>query len=289
VTFVVGREFTSGLQVAGDLRVLVCDEVRRGYAVAALKTVILSDDLLVAYSGNVEVALATLRALPSARQEANATARALSDSCVAANGKVEYLLAQRPGRLMRVTEESIEDDLETGWVGSQQAWTIYQEAYANAVTGPPLRISGISPEGPLPLPAEDWDALQRMNAGIVAVVQAELNDVGEAMVFATASTPGFHYQPQAVLEATHEQVISGEGWVPSDWGSAATGGFGYSVMTPTGSGIGAIALYFPHGQLGLLYAPLVQDEPISYRQISQGDFRSKVAEEYGIYVDGPRF
>lgn len=63
----VGRQGADGvIRVVADMRLTDGAELRRGYPYAVLKNVILAPGVLVAYAGNAEFAMHTLRSLKNA-------------------------------------------------------------------------------------------------------------------------------------------------------------------------------------------------------------------------------
>jgi hypothetical protein len=292
VTLVVGRQDSSGrIRVIGDLRVTRRDQIRRGYPVAVLKNVIVSRDLLVAYAGNYELALHTIRQLRGYENDTDAVLDSLYSSSLAAGageGATQYLVGARARGLSVVSFSGVESDAEAAWIGDKAAYEIYQRGYHSAVITEPIRIPGISPEGPMNIRWDDFEVAARMSHGIWQLeLEGSVETVGEAFITAYSSRDGFRYEQSAVLVADHDQVVSGDEWVPADWGTAADGGFGYAVLTPTEPGIGLIGLNFSHGRLGLLYHPLARDDPFPYLNVTRQEFRARVLDEHGVDIDGP--
>jgi hypothetical protein len=83
-----------------------------------------------------------------------------------------------------------------------------------------------------------------------------------------------------------EPLPARDGVVPPDFGSAERGGFSYSMLMPQEPGVSAIGVYFIEGRLGVLYAPLLRDEPEPYPQVSQEAFVEDVERRHGIELRG---
>jgi hypothetical protein len=294
MTLVVARKWRSGrVRVIADLRVTDSNDIRRGYPFAALKNVILSRDLLIAYAGNASLAMHTLRELASSARDPDQVLTTLSESSLRADGGddgVDYILAA-PGRgLWRITHVGVKAVQEATWIGDRDAFELYQRAFHEMPVSEPIRIPGVSPEGPLQVdPKELEDSIRMMNAISSFQFGPSVESVGEAFIEATWSAEGFRYEQQAHLAADHEQVITGDEWVSADWGTVAEGGFGYSTLIPTEPGIGLLGLYFPHAELGLLYHPLNRDDAFVYARVTHESFRGRVLAEHGVRIDGPTF
>lgn len=69
-------------------------------------------------------------------------------------------------------------------------------------------------------------------------------------------------------------------------GSAAHGDFSYAALAPVEPGVGAIALYFIEGKLGLVYAPLVHDNARRYSGVSLSEFEETILVDYGFRLLG---
>lgn len=290
MTLVVGRQGADGaIRVVADMRITDGAEIRRGYPYAALKNIIVSPETLVAYTGNAELGMHTIRSLKNA--SVKDLARGLLASAEAAGseaGGVDYLLAHADQGLQRITRSGIEESAEATWIGDREAFEIYQRAFHELPVPEPLWIEGISPpRDELPDLAR-MEPFIRMSQAVLALHQNDnIESVGEAFISAF-SRDGFRYEPQGFFAATEEQEISSSEWTTIHWSTAAKGGFGYNVLHAAEPGIGLIGLYFPHAGLGLLYHPLAYDHPIAYRRVTHDEFRAAVAEDHAVNVDGPR-
>jgi hypothetical protein len=76
------------------------------------------------------------------------------------------------------------------------------------------------------------------------------------------------------------------GVVPPDFGSVERGSFASDVLRPRTPGVAALGIYFREGRLGLLYAPLLFDEPEPYRRVSLEQFVELVRLRHGVVLGG---
>ncbi len=156
--------------------------------------------------------------------------------------------------------------------------------------------------------ADDIEVAARMSNGMSAVVYGpnvvmadetetvtiprggSHDTVGEAIVNAIprAEDNLFAYSLQNRAESSPfaERRPAQGGVVPSDWGSADRGAFSYYMLAPVQPGVGAIGLYFLEGQLGILYAPLLLDEPERYPSVRLAAFVELVRLRHGISLRG---
>jgi hypothetical protein len=66
------------------------------------------------------------------------------------------------------------------------------------------------------------------------------------------------------------------------FGSAAEGGYSYSILTPKVSGIGATGLYFNQGRFGALMYPAKSPGPVTYANVDFDEFAMNVTNDFGI-------
>lgn len=289
MTLIVGRRNLNGVvHVVGDMRLTDPAEIRRGYPYAVLKNIILSPDHLVAYAGNADLGMHTIRRLKDAPIEE--LERGLAASAKEAGdgpGAVDYLLAHTERGLQRITASGIEEPADAGWIGDPGAFEVYQRAYHDLPVPETIWIEGVSPpKDQLDDPAATEPFIRMSMATYVLMNNESVSTVGE--VFVTANSKrGFHYEQQGSFQANHEQEIGTE-WTTLNWGTAAQGGFGFNLLPPKEHGVGAIGLYFPHGGLGLLYRPLAYDDALAYRRVTHDEFCEAVAEDHQIEIDGGR-
>jgi hypothetical protein len=289
LTFVVARQSSEGvIRVVADMRLTDAWDIKRGYPTAVLKNIILDEDVLVAYAGNASLAVHAIRQLRSVRGE-ELVCGLLESSMEGGEGRhgVSYLVADVNVGLQRIRSTGVEPPTQATWLGEREAFEVYQALYHAMPKPQVLTIEGISPSDPFP-DTPDTEAALRMSGALMQMQMMDnIETVGEAQVSAF-SRDGFHYEPQAFLAASNEQVFTGPEWESVNWGSVPDGGFGYCLLHPVNRGIGMVGLYFPHQGLGFLYHPLSYDGPAIYREVSHQDFRAAVAEDHGVAINGPR-
>jgi hypothetical protein len=280
------------VRVVADLRVTDSNDIRRGYPFGALKSVILSETILVGSAGNAELAMHTLRRLPAQPARVDDVLPLLAESSATAgsgNAAVDYLVAVAREGIWRVTHQGVHESARTGWIGDARAFVVFQRGYHETPVSEPIVVPGISSQTPLPVSKEELEESLRMANGILRLeLDDSIDTVGEAFISAVSPRAGgFRYEQQAMLTADHEQIVTGGEWIAADWGTVAEGGFGYSTLVPVEPGIGMLGLYFPHAGLGLLYHPLCRDDPFVYARVTHTQFRARVLDAHGVALHGP--
>lgn len=304
MTLVVARQSSEGrIRVIADMKITHPWEIKRGYPYAGLKNVVLDNGLLVAYAGNVELAVHTIRESRHLRGEQLVTA--LANSSQAARPKdqaVEYLIADVKAGLRRIRHGEAEPPTRATWIGHEDAFGIYQQIYHDMprpwlleVASQDDRLAELYPDTP------DTEAMLRMDGAIAAISQTKnappnmpgssdpipaLDSIGEAFVSA-CSKDGFHYEQQQMVVTGRDTVVSGTELQPIQVGTVADGAFSYALLTPSAPGIGLVGLYFAFGRCGILYHPLSQTAPAIYGGTSHDEFIAAVSEDHGVTIEGP--
>jgi hypothetical protein len=304
MTLVVARVTPLGVRVAADMRVTDPYKIRHGYVYGALKAVLLNPTLCVAYAGNVDFALHTIRRISSRGQGFDAAQARLVDASRESCGASDFLLAGlRPSQLVEIKDGHARVS-SAGWIGDGRAFAEYQAEYHRAQ---PLMPREVHDSGDR---ADDIEIAVRMRAGMDAVVEGPTSfgegedrvltapkggrheTVGElvVMVLPRVQDNLFAYQVSTRAEApmSSEPPPPGMGVVPPDFGSAARGSFAYDVLSPAHPGVAALGLYFHEGGLGILYAPLLFDRGESYPRVSLEQFVELVRLKHCIVLAGLR-
>jgi hypothetical protein len=200
-------------------------------------------------------------------------------------------------------KEGRAQECDATWLRDKDAFAAYQREYHESK-------GNLLPREAFDLPErfDDIDVAARMGDGMSAVVYGapikrdggtEIvmlprggahETVGEAVVMAVprAEDNLFKYSHQNRFEASAfaDSPPPGQGVVPPDFGSAALGAFSYYLLSPGQPGIGVIGCYFVEGRLGVLYAPLLVDQPETYPKVSLDAFRELVRLRHGIVLSG---
>jgi hypothetical protein len=279
MTLVVARIQEDAVAVAGDLRATDPHGIRRGYPYAVLKTVLLSPYSTIAFAGDIDAGLQVVRAVAEGADSGHDLLLEVLVSSVGLSHRlVELLLvSSHPARITRVLGSDIQDNLANAWIGDADAFSAFQRYYHG--TGTPLPW----PEG-YQARHEVVGRLARALGELVAA--GDVPSVGEAAIaIGTDAESQLIYMPSVAVHMA-PQVIPPDLDTLLRFGSAAQGGHAYSVLTPTGPGIGAVGLHFYQARLGLLYYPVRATDAFVYRDMSHDEFRRAVMRDFGIEIQG---
>lgn len=313
MTLIVARKLRRTLRLFCDSKITDVHAVSGGYLTGALKAVVLDRYTCIAFAGNVYPALMTLRALDARRSAAGVEGLSAEDVVAdlegavgASDGTTQFLLASlRPPCLAAVRKDGVEwaDQL---WIGDADAFAAYQRhfhepsgmywrvanptldpariaAFARekgATTVPRLRAMGYWDEDTI----QDWVMSTRLKDAMIDVIaDPSVPSVDELAVAVAASDDGFRYEPLVSISmSSPEDSATTQGQQDYDGGTAASGGFTYSICVPRQAGVGAVGVHFRQPRLGALFHPLRAGGPIIYRDVGESAFRSEVARTQAI-------
>jgi hypothetical protein len=280
MTLIVARVTSLGVRIAADMRVTDPYEIQRGFLYAALKPILLSPTLCIAYAGQVSPALAAIRHVHAEGLDLEAATSYLHQAHESSGRNADFLIASlRPQTLIAV-KEGRSSEAEAGWIGDHAAFTDYQREY--------LR------ERPYQLPAEMFDKPERaedieiatrMNDAMRAVVDGPTRIFEDGIEKLVIPSGGTH---ETVGEAIVSVVPRAEDdlFAYSHYHRADFDSFSYDFLSSSEPGVGAVGLYFREGRLGVLYAPLYVEEPVRYPDSSLDHFADRVRLNYGISLEG---
>jgi hypothetical protein len=287
------------------MRITDPDATRSGFLHAALKIILVRPTLCVAYAGAVGVAVSSIKDVAREHLDDETASRRLLEAHLKSGQHADFLLASLRPPALRVIKDGHVQERESGWIGDHDAYAEYQQHYLAERWEPSSNFYASRAA------EADLNVASRMGSAMYDVVFGAYDlsasgdpnagrprggshaTVGEAvvMVVPRAEDGLFKYSEVSRAEASwrNEPLPPGLGAVPPDWGSAERGAFSYSILVPEQPGVGAIGLYFHEGRLGVLYAPLICDDPERYANTTPARFIEIVRLRHGISLFGIGF
>ena len=261
--------------------------VKSGFLHAAqLNIVLLSPTVCVGYAGKVGPALVAIRTT-DVGGGIEAVEQHFLEAHTRSDRGVDFLVGSlRPSRLV-VIRDGRAAEHSSGWVGDQAAFAEYQEHYHDKSRFGPRPEFYDSPAR-----AEDIGVAIRMGEGMDAVVHGPANVVkGEQREVVLPAGGGHATVGEAIITAgprVEDSLFAyfHQNRASAPFGSAAGGGFSYFVLTPKQPGIAAVGIYFYEGRLGVLYAPVLLDDPERFPNVSGREFIELVRLRYGLRLRG---
>jgi hypothetical protein len=216
---------------------------------------------------------------------------------------VDFLLAiLDPIGLSRIAGGVIERNQESAWVGDIEAFEVYQRCYVGGrllLPKPTAEMLGQT-ETLQPEPDESYlaelrkvrsedqihDMLLSSRAlnSMESVINSDVESVGEMGISVISRKTGvFGYEKRVGTMLGRDRTY-GPGLSPAPGRSAEQGDFSYEILAPAEPGIGAVAIYFDEGNVGVLYHPMECDAPVSFPNVSLLEFRAAVRDRYGFSI-----
>lgn len=279
MTLVVGARSPVGVTLYADWRLTREEAIRPpSFSAGALKLWILRPDLCVGYAGNHEVAQDVLRtAHDTDLSDLDSTLGLLRDEHRrSVPGGLDFVVAAlgEPGGLFELRDGDIRAR-DVAWIGDYDAFRELQRfrdaARESATQGVGIRA--------------DWQAVSEIGQAFDHLVrEASVPSVGELVLSVATGASGFIYAPTAMMIAglTPQTIPSGVD-TPINFGTAATGGFSYTVCGAENEP--AVGVYFPHGRIGYFFHPRQFPEPRKYVGVSQAKFTEAVRCDTGVTLN----
>lgn len=280
MTLIVARKTGNEIRMCSDAKITYPDNLRNNPLKGALK-LITTNDLCIGYAGNYHVALEAIREvrkqnLTDYGQATDFLFKAHKDSDMS----VDFIIAVYLPTLMliKISEGSVDMDLDSTWIGDSDAFSEYQKLYHLA--SPTTSEAGNEQE------TKKYEVASRMTEALGQLVrEKKYESVGDFTVSVLCSDKGFRYLGNAMVFPVSQEIPPGVA-TKLKFGTAQQGGYSYSVLESRTPNLGAVGVHFFQGNIGALYHPLESDEAIIYSTVTFEDFKQAVMKDYGIKIDG---
>lgn len=281
MTLVIGRQFFNRLVILSDT--MISDEASTGTNIipGRLKSIVLSQDIAVSFSGLANQACGTIRRLyghvlkglnlPSLLES-------LRNSTQMFNGEVSFLLACRVPKLAlyKVSDGQVNSGSDRYWIGDPRAASEVQ------------RIMEIEEEH-IHAKLKDDEFFSPAEVAFTAafmslVLEQRIPGVGGICFNCLGSEHGFCYQNVAEMYAW-DPILIGAGFDPEArraFERTGTTHYTYSTLSSQDRGVAVTGVFFQQADLGYVYSPLDPDlnEPTKFHPITLEELAEKV-HDYG--------
>ena len=274
MTLVVARKLTEcHIEIVSDMRVTdLNDAGRKLFKSGALKAVVISRSRCICYAGNLHRALHTLESLFQKKLEDPPT-ETLIDFLLKAhsegNRDTDFILCELGEKAhIHAIRDLAHADVEMIWLGDHGAFSTYQEYLAANINK-----------------SETSDLRQPMRLAMMVLIQNSSRNshptVGEHAIAVTSTEHGFMYCFYSLgFPVTLEK---GEKTAKND---APRGGYAESILVPKSPGIGAVAVHFFPGNVGVLYYPKLAMAPVVTRNVNTAQFRAHLMDSTDVEFTG---
>jgi hypothetical protein len=276
-----------------------------GFLNAELKLILVRPTLCIGYAGSPpEAAIDGAREVSGDELSPENAVKLLLETHLRLEGRLDFLVAAlRPSRLA-IIKDGRAEQAEAGWLGDREAYAEYQARYFAEVFLPgagfydsderrrdievAIRMGGAMND--VVFGAHDLSATNQDDPNAGRPRGGSHPSVGEAVITVVPRVEDNLFKYNHVTNAQGswrtEQLPPGLGVVPPDFGSAERGAFSYSMLSAAQPGVAAVGIYFYEGRLGVLYAPLLLDQPDPYANVTPEAFIELVRLRRGITLTG---
>jgi len=275
MTLVVARKFDSEIRIVCDGKISYPDELNKGPLHGALKSVIIDNNNCICYAGSFNISIDAIRYLLNNNiSDYTLIKDYLLSVNIKNNKQADFVVGNTIGsmNLCKISNGKAEDIGSSTWIGDYKAFEKFQEYYHKKQIKEEIE--------------EKLLIYARMVSAMAELVrEGSCPSVGDFYIGIRSGPKGFNYLENANAFCVR-QTISPNTLTAIRFGSAAEGGYAFSILTPNKTGIGAIGIHYTQGNLGALFYPLISDKAIIYRNVNYDGFTLKVKEDYEITLSG---
>lgn len=271
MTLVIASKESNKIRLFGDTLISFEDKLGLS-AYQTIKVLSLSPTVALAFSGSHDLALEIFFDLyrdTSGVSDAEILAQNILRLCSAVSKKFgehsspEFLLLCTTPKLTitKITDQHIIECPQYGWIGNASA---------------AAKVSRVADLG--------HDAVRTEMSRMIA--DREFHDVGGFLVAMQSEDGRFKFCPY--MKLTSPKYIPVEGWNTIDFGTAQTGGFGFTTITPLEPGRNGFGIFFFQGLIGLFFHIDVAGRKVETLKAyarSPEDFMQILAAEIGFPLE----
>jgi hypothetical protein len=224
----------------GDEVYIVADSlISGGYAISrapeyGLKILAISPHTMVAYTGSPELAHRLIkeamgenvRQIDRFLETLHALRRQIGDA------ELDFIVIDK-NEITRLKDGLMDRNLSAAWIGNASAFSLFQNT--------------LHETDPHPLAMRMNDAME------VVCSSRKIESIGGPIVAAESTKNGAHYTSLLRLVGPHYGPQPNLDWQTVDFGTAATGGFGFTTIVPPESGLCGWGIYYFQGGVGFYF------------------------------------
>lgn len=285
MTLVVARIIEDEIFVISDTKITDPNEIVNNPLTRAIKAIIIHPNIFIAYAGDFEVAKSALSCiynLIDSQPDFSVVEllKILFDSHRESKGETDYIIGLinyfKP-ELIRITNGEIESNLNATWIGKKEGYSLYQEHYHNFLASGNSQIASMQDAFTMVIENESIPEVGNYTISI------ETNkDIDKECCFLLYSINIVNYSGIVHCKGSKE-------FAPLTLGSPESGAYSLSYFGSINPNKYAVALYFPHGEFGVLFYPRINLDGIIYKKVTAEQFTSKIIEEFDIPLRGFKF
>lgn len=283
MSLVICKNINNKIFIESDSRVTDINAARKETYYGVLKTVILHPKISISFAGNIYLAEKAIKEIFLYKK---LTLDYLLETLLKYNkdnnNEVEFILCiisyTVSNEIIKISNGLIGRNLQTAWIGDVNGFNVFQKQFHT------LKQTGI----------DDAEALRQAFASVID--NHEITTVGDFQISAHTATSVegyamFLYTERFGVFSNESQTFNTTKENNSfnvTWGSAAGGSYGISYFVSVIAKHYSVAIYFTHGNFGILFCPKLGFEGIVFSNISNLDFLKEINTKYKIPLRGIR-
>lgn len=280
MTLVVARIHEGKIYLESDSKITDEKFVRSNPLSGMLKTLIIHPFVCVSFSGNVYFAKKAIEIFFEKKiEQLDLLISILLAINNESNNTTDFIVASVIGdipKLFKISDAKVEQDLTSAWIGDKDGFEYFQKVFYTSDKTIPM--------------------MSRISAAFSKVIENKslptISDFQVSTISDTDISPGvtvFMHKLSVSVSVTESQTITfekkGEA-KPIPLGTAAGGSSGVSYLVTANPDFHGVAIYFIHGNFGILYCPQLGFEGILINAVSGREFMEHIKKQYGIGLLG---
>jgi len=283
MTLVVAKKIGNFIQVASDSKLTSVErEYDNPYLFGALKTIIINNNICISFAGIIQRGDTNYPsiALNEIYKDNNASLSKIVDvlkqvHCDSGH-EIDFIVGYHNDsltELVKIQNGIVHSNADSYWIGDIDGFNLFQQHYVQNT----LCRNDISIDDNMSLLTDSFAEVV-MNGSIASI---------DGFVVNVFSRNGyFEYMPGFNLDICKKIVIKPKESCIITYGEASDGSFGIAYFTNEYDSPPAIAIFYPHGEMGVLYCPYLCLNKIYINNVNDKMFINIVLENYGIELRG---
>lgn len=292
MTLVVSKIYDGLVSVVADTQLTLPNEIlptRRNFVDNnIIKSIIIRRHICVSFSGNISFAKDAISQIYKT-DSIEKIRELLFNSHNCSNNQVDYILAISDGDpQIFLYKDKKEAQYDTAWIGSNAAYSLYQEKYhSNTTVNDPLTGTHIDVMHlPDRLLEDNYAEFSRIYSSFSSIIEANrCDDIGGFITHVFGDGDGFKYMSYAKSfrrPLSNDESVPGE-WSTVKWLGAEDGSYSVNLAGSEGN---VVAIHVRQGKFGVIF---LTDEggmlsPNLERDVDEIDFNDRIKARYDIQL-----
>jgi len=283
MTLVVAKKIGNFIQVASDSK-LTSDkhEYDNPYLFGALKTVIVNKNTCISFAGIIQrgdinyPSIAFEEIYKDNNVSLSKIVDVLKQVHYDSGYEIDFIVGYHKDtltELLKIQNGIVCRNADSYWIGDIDGFNLFQRHYLQNIS----LHNDITIEDKISLLTDSFDEV---------VKDGSITSIDGFVVNVFSRNGYFEYMPGINLDICKKIVIRPNEKRILPYGEASDGSFGIAYFTNEDESPPAIAIFYPQGEMGVLYCPCLCLNKIYINNVTDKMFMNIVRENYGIELRG---